>query len=163
LRSYLKERLPEYMVPSAFVLLDALPLTPSGKMDRRALPAPSTARPALGAAYVAPRTAVEELLAGIWAEVLGLERIGIHDSFFELGGHSLLATQVVARVRDAFRIDLPLRSLFEAPTVANLALAVTQTEGERADHRINVVNWIDRGRAEQLLATVDQISNEQRS
>jgi acyl-coenzyme A synthetase/AMP-(fatty) acid ligase len=121
LRNYLKEKLPDPMVPSAFVLLDALPRTPHGKLDRRALPAPDQNRPELQSAFVAPRTPTEKLLAETWAGVLKLERIGIHDNFFELGGHSLLATQVISRLRDAFRVDLPLRSLFESPTVACLA------------------------------------------
>jgi len=117
----LKEKLPEYMVPSAFVTLDTLPLTPNGKVDRRALPAPGGMRPELEDAFVVPRDALEEQLAGIWAEVLGLERVGVHDDFFELGGHSLLVTQVVSRVRDALQVELPLRSLFEEPTIAGLA------------------------------------------
>ncbi|MBV9124651.1 MAG: amino acid adenylation domain-containing protein, partial [Planctomycetes bacterium] len=121
LRGRLLEQLPGYMVPSAFVVLDALPLTPSGKVDRRALPAPERNRPALDREWLAPRTPVEEVLAGLWAEVLGLERVGAQDNFFELGGHSLLATQVVSRLRAAFQVELPLRFLFEAPTVAALA------------------------------------------
>jgi acyl carrier protein len=121
LRSYLKEKLPKYMVPSAFVFLDKLPLTPNGKVDRKALPAPDHSRPELEESYVAPRTAVEETLARMWAEVLKLGNVGIHDNFFELGGHSLKATQVVSRLRGIFRVEVPLRSLFEAPTVADLA------------------------------------------
>jgi amino acid adenylation domain-containing protein len=121
LRHFLQQRLPEYMLPAAFVMLDALPLTASRKVDRRALPAPDWARPELEQAFVAPRTPVEEALAGIWSQILGVERVGIHDDFFELGGHSLLATRVMARVRDDFRMALSLRSLFEAPTVAGLA------------------------------------------
>ena len=99
LRSFLKQKLPEYMVPSAFVFLDTLPLTPNGKVDRKALPAPDQNRPEAEESYVAPRTPVEELLAEIWAEVLKLDKVGVHDNFFELGGHSLLATQVISRVR----------------------------------------------------------------
>lgn len=121
LRRFLKEKLPDYMVPSAFVLLDALPLTPNGKVDRRALPVPDMTRPEQEKAYVAPHTPAQEVLAGIWAEVLKLEPVGIHDDFFDLGGHSLLATQVISRVRDAFHVELSLPSLFEGPTVAGLA------------------------------------------
>ena len=95
LRSFLKAKLPEYMVPSIFMFLDALPLTPNGKIDRKALPAPDQSSPELGASYVAPRTAEEELIAEIWAEVLKVDKVGIHDNFFDLGGHSLKATQVV--------------------------------------------------------------------
>jgi amino acid adenylation domain-containing protein len=119
LREHLRGRLPEYMVPSAFVFLDALPLTPNGKLDRKALPAPDLS--SSEDRYVAPRTPVEEALAGIWAEVLKVERVGVEDSFFELGGHSLLATRVVSRIRGEFGIELPLRALFEGPTVAALA------------------------------------------
>jgi amino acid adenylation domain-containing protein len=124
LRRYLKQTLPDHMVPSAFVSLPALPLMPNGKVDRRALPVPGTLRPDLGEAFVAPRTPVEKVLAGIWAEVLALEQIGIHDEFFDLGGHSLLATQIVSRVRQTFQVELPLRRLFETPTVADLAARV---------------------------------------
>jgi acyl-coenzyme A synthetase/AMP-(fatty) acid ligase/acyl carrier protein len=121
LRGYLRERLPEYMVPSAFVLLDKLPLTPNGKVDHKALPAPERSAVSLDDAYVAPRTPVEEALAEIWTEVLRVEQVGAHSDFFELGGHSLLATLVISRVREVFQVQLPLRSLFEEPTVAGLA------------------------------------------
>jgi surfactin family lipopeptide synthetase A len=121
LKSFLSQKLPEYMVPSNFVFLEALPLTSNGKVDRRALPAPDRARRELTVTFVAPRTQTEEVLARIWAEVLKLERVGIHDNFFDLGGHSLLAAQVVSRLREAFHEEIPLRSLFEVPTVAGLA------------------------------------------
>jgi amino acid adenylation domain-containing protein len=130
LRGYLKDRLPEYMVPSAFVTLDALPLTTNGKVDRRALPVPDWTRPELGATFVAPRTPEEEILAGIWAGILGVERVGVYDTFFDLGGHSLLATQVISRLRDAFDVELPVRALFEAPTVAGLAASVEAARRE---------------------------------
>ncbi|MGH8612555.1 MAG: AMP-binding protein, partial [Gammaproteobacteria bacterium] len=123
LRAFLKQSLPEYMVPSTFVFLERLPRTPNGKVDRNALPAPDfTSLPQ--ARYVPPRTPTEERLAAIWAEVLKLERVGVEDDFFELGGHSLLATQILSRVRAAFGIELPMLVLFEATTVASLAKAV---------------------------------------
>ena len=127
LHSFLQAKLPAYMVPSAFVLLDALPLMPSGKVDRRALPAPDQVRPELGEAFIAPRTPVEEVLAGIWADVLRLEQVGIHDNFFELGGHSLIAMQIMSRVCRTFQVELPLRTLFATPTVAGLAAGLETT------------------------------------
>ncbi|HEV3050216.1 MAG TPA: FkbM family methyltransferase, partial [Longimicrobium sp.] len=129
LRELGRERLPEYMVPSAFVFLDALPLTPNGKLDRKALPAPELA--SAEDRYVAPRTPTEEVLAGIWAEVLRLDQVGVTESFFALGGHSLLATRVVSRVRAVFGVELPLRAMFQGPTVAELAERVE--EMRRAD------------------------------
>ncbi|HEY7769023.1 amino acid adenylation domain-containing protein [Longimicrobium sp.] len=130
LRAHLAERLPEYMVPAAFVHMDALPVNPNGKLDRKALPEPVFTGDDEN--YVAPRTPVEEVLAGIWAEVLGLERLGVHDGFFELGGHSLLATRVVSRVREVFSVELPLRAFFEGPTVAELAVRVEELRGAGA-------------------------------
>jgi amino acid adenylation domain-containing protein len=125
LRAFLKESFPEHMVPSACVVLDALPLTPNGKVDRAALPAPAASPQAEDeGAYAAPSGAVEELLAGVWAEVLGHERVGARDNFFDLGGHSLLATRVVSRVRTLFDVELPLRSIFEAQTLAELATVI---------------------------------------
>jgi amino acid adenylation domain-containing protein len=126
LRQLLAASLPEAMVPSYFVVLEELPRTLSGKLDRRALPAPAEAGSRLREGFAAPRTPIEELLAEIWAEVLRLDRVGVRDSFFELGGHSLLATQVLARVRQTLDIDLPLRTLFRAPTIAGLAQAVEE-------------------------------------
>jgi acyl carrier protein len=127
LRDFLKRKLPEYMMPSAFVILDTLPLTPNGKIDRQTLPAPDQVRPELANTFVAPRTEAEEIIAEIWAELLGLEQVGIYDNFFELGGHSLLATQIISRLRDVFQIELPLRTLFETPSVAELATLVETT------------------------------------
>jgi amino acid adenylation domain-containing protein len=121
LRSFLKGKLPDYMVPSLFVPLESLPLTPSGKLDRQALPQPDGARRQFGQRFVGPRTEIENLVAQVWREVLKLENIGVHDNFFDLGGHSLLATRLIARLRADFGVDLPLRKLFEAPTTAGLA------------------------------------------
>ena len=133
LRSFVTGRLPDYMVPSAFVPLASLPLTSQGKIDRHALPAPDESRPELGHAYVAPRNQYEELLADIWSRVLGVERIGVDDNFFQLGGHSLLATQVVSRVRDAFDVDLPLHDIFQRPTVEKLAEQLERAIGSGAN------------------------------
>ena len=121
LRQFLKQKLPDYMIPSAYIVLDSLPLTPNGKVNRRALPAPDTFSFETPENYLSPRTSVEERLVEIWGKVLGKQKIGIHDNFFELGGHSLLATQLTSRLRDAFQIELSVRNLFEAPTVASLA------------------------------------------
>jgi amino acid adenylation domain-containing protein len=132
LRAFLKEKLPEYMVPSAFVILDTLPLTPNGKVDRKALPVPDQSRPELDQIFVVPRTPVEEMIAEIWAEALKVERVGIHDNFFDLGGHSLLATQVISRMRQTFHVDLSLRLLFERPTVAGLAVQIAQAQAKKA-------------------------------
>ncbi|HZO15352.1 MAG TPA: amino acid adenylation domain-containing protein, partial [Polyangiaceae bacterium] len=129
LRARLKAELPEYMVPSSFMRLDALPRTPSGKIDRKALPAPEVSA---SLEYVAPRSAAEEQIASIFSEVLGVAKVGAHDSFFELGGHSLLATQVASRLRSALGVELSLRSLFEAPTVAGLAERALQGGAETA-------------------------------
>ncbi|MDH3604575.1 MAG: phosphopantetheine-binding protein, partial [Candidatus Tectomicrobia bacterium] len=122
-RHFLQNKLPEYMVPAIFVSLDALPLTPNGKVDRSTLPTPEVS--GLASAYEAPRTETEETLAAIWGEVLNLAPVGIHDNFFALGGHSLLATQVLARIRQACTVNIPLRALFELPTVSGLAKRIT--------------------------------------
>lgn len=129
LRDFLKLKLPDFMVPSHLIELETMPLTPSGKVDRKSLPAPATTRPALEAAYAEPRTEIEEALAQIWAAVLGLDKVGLHDNFFELGGHSLLGTQLISRVRTALQLEVPLRWLFEVPTVAGLA------------ERIEIMQW----------------------
>jgi amino acid adenylation domain-containing protein len=125
LRQFLKERLPEYMLPSTFVVVESLPLTPSGKVDRNALPAPNISSE-LEISFVPPRTSAEQIVTNIWADVFKQKQVGINDNFFDLGGHSLLATQVISRLREAFKIDLPLRTLFENPTVKSL---VEQLEG----------------------------------
>jgi amino acid adenylation domain-containing protein len=118
LRQFLKAKLPEYMIPSAFVILESLPLTPNGKIDHRALPSPEFQSQAQ---YIAPRNPIEEILSSIWGKVLKVAQVGIHDNFFELGGHSLLATQLISRIREAFQVEMPLRELFVAPTIAELS------------------------------------------
>jgi acyl carrier protein len=111
--------------------LDELPLSPNGKVDRKALPVPDGSRPELEKAYMPPRTRVEQTLVEIWREILKLERVGIHDNFFDLGGHSLLATKIISRVRDALKIDLPLRILFETPTIQGLAQNIQNGSDQR--------------------------------
>jgi amino acid adenylation domain-containing protein len=124
LKDHVRKRLPDYMVPSAIVLLDKLPLTPNGKIDRKALPAPEAPNAERGGEFVAPATPTEIALAEIWCELLNVPRVGIHDNYFKLGGHSLLAIRVVSRIRDAFQVDLKMNSIFEAPTIATLAEAI---------------------------------------
>jgi acyl carrier protein len=151
LRAFLAARLPSYMMPAAVVVLERFPLTPSGKIDRRALPLPEPTRPQSEQGFVAPRTPGEEIVASIFAYVLGLERVGIHDNFFELGGHSLKATQVVSRLHAALQIELPLRTLFEAPTVAGIVAAIAQSH-ERDAAQIGLA---------QILAEVENLSEEE--
>jgi surfactin family lipopeptide synthetase C len=145
-------------VPSAVVLLDELPLTESGKVDRHLLPPPESLRGNVESPYVAPQTAVETLLAGLVAGVLELDRVGVHDHFFtDLGGHSLLATQLMSRVRDSFDVDVPLRRLFEAPTVAELAAALFEhaagrAEVERRAELLLAVNELSDDEVEQMLS-----------
>jgi amino acid adenylation domain-containing protein/FkbH-like protein len=131
LRSYLKDNLPQYMVPGVFVLLDALPLTPNGKVDILALPGQNNEDRNPDGSFVPARTPVEEMLTGIWSDLLGIRQPGVHDNFFELGGHSLLATRLISRVRETFGVDVELRSLFDTPTVAGLALRI---ESARHSH-----------------------------
>ena len=121
LREFLQQKLPDYMVPSVFVKLEQLPLDPNGKVDRQALPAPDKTGFDVQSSFVAPRTLAEEILAGIWCDVLGIERVGVYDNFFDLGGHSLLATRIVSRIRKEFQVEVPLRDLFENPTVKGLS------------------------------------------
>jgi acyl carrier protein len=135
-RNYLGERLPEYMVPPFFVFLDELPMTATGKVDRLALPAPKPGDLELNRVYVAPRTPSEETIAAIWAAVLGLQQVGFEENFFELGGHSLLTTQVISRIRQALAVEIPVRILFERPTISALAETVETIRWltHRTDH-----------------------------
>ena len=152
LRAFLKAKLPEYMLPSVYRVLDKLPLTPHGKVDRHALPRSEGSERELDVAFVAPRNAVEEVLSEIFAEVLMVERVGINDNFFELGGHSLLATQVASLVRKAFQPDLPLRKIFEAPTVASLAalLVAGETSPGQFEKRAETLRRIESLSADDL-------------
>ena len=126
---FLQQKLPEYMIPSAFVILDSLPLTPSGKVNRRALPTPDESRATLSQTFVAPRTPAEEVLVEMWAEILDIEKIGIYDNFFHLGGHSLLATQLISRIRQAFDLEISVRQLFQSPTVAEMVTVLSEIAG----------------------------------
>ena len=136
LRTYLREKLPEYMVPASFVMMDALPLTANGKVNRQALPAPGKTAELKGASFVGPRTATEKTLTEIWSRTLHLDRIGVADNFFELGGNSLTATRVMSRVRTLLKVELPLRALFESPTVGEFAKLVEKAE--KSDNHQNV-------------------------
>ncbi|ACK67646.1 amino acid adenylation domain protein [Rippkaea orientalis PCC 8801] len=161
LREYLKEKLPDYMVPSAFVLLEKLPLTPNGKIDRKALPAPDWSNRGQED-YIAPQTPNQEILASIWQNVLPKEKIGVKDNFFELGGHSLLATQVISRIRETFSLDLPIRSVFENPTLEELAQEIENSQKVE----INPIIPINRAEnltlsfAQQRLWFLDQLEGE---
>jgi acyl carrier protein len=132
LRAHLLTKLPEYMVPSAWVPLEALPLTPNGKLDRKALPAPA-AQSSAGRGYEAPQGEMETQIAGIWAEILKLQRVGRHDNFFELGGHSLLAVRLASRLREAFDVDVPINEIFARPVLSSLAEYVLDKELELYD------------------------------
>jgi acyl carrier protein len=162
LRSYLRERLPEYMTPHLFVFIDALPLNPNGKVDRSRLPQPDQDRPNLESSFVAPRNEWEETIARVFCEVLGLERVGVFDNFFDLGGHSLLATQAVSKVRKELNGDLPLRCIFETPTIADLASVVivkSDADSEDSD-RIMSINRSDQG-LDELMLRINELSDEE--
>ena len=135
LRHALAEKLPGYMVPSAFIILDTLPLLPNGKLDRQRLPYPDSSRPNLDTPFIVPETSVEQALAKIWAEVLNVNHVGAHDNFFDLGGHSLAATRIVSRVIKHFQVDLPLQSLFQSPTVAEMATVIAEHQGKKLDQK----------------------------
>jgi acyl-coenzyme A synthetase/AMP-(fatty) acid ligase/acyl carrier protein len=160
---YVRERLPEYMAPSSIVLLDEMPLTPNGKIDRKALPAPDKTKDRLENDYVAPSTETERVLAEIWSKVLGVEQVGATDNFFTVGGHSLLATQVVSRVRQSFQIEMPLREMFESPTIAELAKVVEKIRGQQSPAGVSTISARRRGgrNLEQVLSQVQQLSEDE--
>jgi amino acid adenylation domain-containing protein len=143
IQEFLRARLPEYMIPVKMLCLAAMPLTPNGKIDRRALPEPDQSEQS-GKQFVAPRTPTEDIIAGLWCQVLKRDRVGVHDNFFDLGGHSLLATQVMSRLRTVFSVELPLRTLFEAATVARLAEAVQQAGRSESTSDLTGVVPVDR-------------------
>jgi acyl-CoA synthetase (AMP-forming)/AMP-acid ligase II/acyl carrier protein len=151
LRTWLKDQLPAHMLPSSITLMDALPIGVSGKIDRRALPEPALLSDQ-ARSFIAPRTPVEEALSRMWLELLNVERVSIDDNFFELGGHSLLATQLVSRLRDEFEVEVPIRNIFEAPTIAQLAVIVAQRQAEQASDQADV---------DQLLAELEQLPEDE--
>jgi acyl carrier protein len=158
LRTLLGKTLPSHMIPSAFMFLHALPLSPNGKVDRNRLPPPDPTGFAHERNFIAPQTSTEELLAQMWATLLGLEQqVGIHANFFDLGGHSLLATQIVSRIREEFQVELPLRTLFERPTIAELALVITEMGSARTEETdvsriLAEIESISEGEAKALIA-----------
>jgi amino acid adenylation domain-containing protein/FkbM family methyltransferase len=151
LQNYLRTQLPDYMVPATFVRLDKLPTLPNGKLDRKSLPAPDSARPDLASTYVPPRNHTEERLAAFWSEILGVERVGINDNFFDLGGHSLLATQAISRIREIFQTDLSLRSFFAAPTIAALSVSIAE----------NLAAQVSDAELEAVMAELEQLPDQE--
>ena len=166
LRGSLKEKLPAYMLPSAFVSIEAFPLTTNGKLDRKALPVPEARSLELKDSYVAPRTPTEETLASIWCDVLNLKQVGVHDNFFELGGHSLLAIQLMSRVRNIFQIEIAVRSVFEASTIADLAKCIDGVLCEESSTTAPPIVRVARGQqlalsfAQESLWVIDQLNPE---
>ena len=142
MRAGLSAHVPEYMVPKAFVFLDTLPLTPTGKIDRRALPEPAAARPPLDVPYATPRDPVEESVAKLCSQILGITVIGVHDNLFDLGGHSLSAMQIVARVMKTFRVNVPLKRFYDSPTIAGLS-AIIATSRRSTEASEDTVSWQD--------------------
>jgi acyl carrier protein len=149
MRDFLKGHLPEYMIPAVWVKLDDMPLTPNGKIHRQGLPAAAQGKLVDERTLAPPRTPVEQVLVDIWAEVLDVDAVGIHDNFFKIGGHSLLVAQLLSRLRESFQIELPLRAFFEAPTVAELAEVMTSKPEQRvriqriAELMISIANYSD--------------------
>ena len=150
-RGFVEQKLPPHMVPSRFVILDALPVTPNGKVNRKALPDPGKSRPDLDTPFVSPRIPVEQELSQIWGEVLSLDHVGIHDNFFELGGHSLAATRVVSQVIKKYQVEIPLQALFQSPTVAQMAAVITE----------NQANSLDEQEMDRILTELESLSDEQ--
>ncbi len=161
-RAFLRNRLPEYMVPSYFTILDSMPLTPNGKVNRSALPKPDTSRADLQNNYIAPRNDTEEKLAKIAAELLGVDKVGVHDNFFELGGHSLLATQFMSRLKSVFQMELPLRQIFETPTISELSLVLIENQDNVSPEQ-EVIEKVERGEAnlDELLTKLNELSDDE--
>lgn len=167
IRRFMRDQLPEYMMPSSIVTLSSLPLTPNGKVDREALPAPGLGRAGMEVAFVAPRNVLEEAVARIWAETIGIELLGVHDNFFELGGHSLLATQVISRIREEFEVELPVRMMFEGMTVAEMATAIVSLEmhpgqSEKIAQTMKAVEEMSEGEFVQMLELKRESNDNQR-
>ncbi len=161
IRNYLLKKLPEYMAPSIYIQLEAMPVTPNGKIDRSALPSPNRDRIEGDNPFVAPRTPHEAKLTEIWSEVLGVEKVGVHDNFFELGGHSLLMIQAVARIRELFNVEIPIQTFFQGPTVADLATAVVQTQAsnknsDEIDYILNLLEQSSQDELESMLAKLSR-------
>lgn len=153
IRKFIKEKLPDYMVPSSFVMLDKMPLTPNGKINRSELPSPEQFHDGLQAKFVEPSSPLEKILAGLWGEVLKRDCVGIHDNFFELGGHSLMATQLVYKIQQLLPVKLPLRSIFEAPTIDELSKVIALSLNENSDEDQNILS--------EMLAELEQMPNEE--
>ena len=151
LGNFLKERLPDYMIPANFVALDNLPLLSTGKVDRRALPEPGNKRPSLDTSFVAPRTPIEDELSKLWANILSLDHVGIHDNFFDLGGHSLAATRLISKVVEQFKLKIPLQSLFQSPTVAEMATVIIEHQGKQ----------LNESELQAILAEVEALTDEE--
>jgi acyl carrier protein len=160
IRAHLQEHLPEYMIPATFMFLDSLPLTPRGKVDRAALPAPGGARRELKDSYLAPRDEMEAQLARIWAEIFGIERVGINDQFLELGGHSLLAVQLISRLQAGLQVKVNFRDLFEAPTVAKLAVLINERYLEQKNTETEIKSADDEIKGE-LAERLDELSDQE--
>ncbi|MFL5663118.1 MAG: non-ribosomal peptide synthetase, partial [Ktedonobacteraceae bacterium] len=159
LQSHMTKQLPNYMVPSAFVLLESFPMTPNGKIDRRSLPTPQHTRPELQKAFVAPRTSIEEVLAGIWSQILRIEQIGVHDDFIALGGDSLMAMQVISRLRRTLQIELTLARFFEARTLAELSKIIEQVKAGDAQLQMRALQPISREAHRRNLSFIPPTQN----